>query len=68
MSLFTRNTKEITVRIDEFFDTIEIGILIFKEGIKAYVKNDSDASGTIWPGSMTLKGKPTGCSEALRMI
>ena len=43
MSLFTRNTKEITVRIDEFFDTIEIGILIFKEGIKAYVKNDSDA-------------------------
>jgi len=43
MSLFKHTTKEITVRIDEFFDTIEIGILIFKEGIKAYVRNDSNA-------------------------
>jgi predicted phosphate transport protein (TIGR00153 family) len=40
MSLFTRTTRELTVRIDEFFDTIEIGILIFKEGVKAYVRND----------------------------
>jgi uncharacterized protein Yka (UPF0111/DUF47 family) len=43
MSLFTRTTRELTVRIDEFFDTIEIGILIFKEGIKAYVNGDSNA-------------------------
>lgn len=43
MSLFTRTTKELTVRIDEFFDTIEIGILIFKEGVKAYVNGDKDA-------------------------
>jgi len=43
MSLFTRTTRELTVRIDEFFDTIEIGILIFKEGIKAYVNGDYNA-------------------------
>lgn len=43
MSLFTRTNRELTVRIDEFFDTIEIGILIFKEGIKAYVNGDGNA-------------------------
>lgn len=43
MSLFTRTTRELSLRIDEFFDTIEIGILIFKEGIKAYVKGDRNA-------------------------
>lgn len=43
MSLFTRTTRELAVRIDEFFDTIEIGILIFKEGVKAYVKDDHNA-------------------------
>jgi hypothetical protein len=43
MSLFTRTTKELTVKIDEFFDTVEIGILIFKEGVKAYVNGDQDA-------------------------
>lgn len=42
MSLFTHATKELTVRIDEFFDTIEIGILIFKEGVRAYVNGDND--------------------------
>lgn len=43
MSLFTRTNRELSVRIDEFFDTIEIGILIFKEGIKAYVNGDRNA-------------------------
>jgi len=43
MSLFTHTTRELTLRIDEFFDTIEIGILIFKEGIKSYVKGDNNA-------------------------
>jgi len=43
MSLFTRTTRELSLRIDEFFDTIEIGVLIFKEGIKAYVNGDSNA-------------------------
>jgi predicted phosphate transport protein (TIGR00153 family) len=43
MSLFTHTIKELTVRIDEFFDTVEIGVLIFKEGVKAYVKGDREA-------------------------
>jgi len=43
MALFTRTTKELQVHIDEFFDTVEIGILIFKEGVKAYVNGDNDA-------------------------
>ena len=43
MSLFTRTTKELTAKIDEFFDNVEIGILIFKEGVKAYVNGDRDA-------------------------
>ncbi len=43
MSLFTRTTKELAVKIDEFFDTIEIGILIFKEGVKSYVNGDNEA-------------------------
>jgi len=43
MSLFTRTTREVTVEIDEFFDTVEIGVLIFKEGVKAYVTGDQEA-------------------------
>ena len=43
MSLFTRTNRELSIRIDEFFDTIEIGVLIFKEGIKAYVNGDDSA-------------------------
>jgi hypothetical protein len=43
MSLFTRTTRELTIMIDEFFDTIEIGVLIFKEGVKAYVNGDKVA-------------------------
>ena len=43
MSLFTRTTREVTVEIDEFFDTVEIGVLIFKEGVKAYITGDQEA-------------------------
>ena len=43
MSLFTRTTRDLTVKIDEFFDNVEIGILIFKEGVKAYVTGDQEA-------------------------
>lgn len=42
MSLFTHTTKELAVRIDEFFDTVEIGVLIFKEGVKSYVKGEQE--------------------------
>ncbi len=43
MSLFTHTTRELIVKLDEFFDSIEIGILIFKEGIRAYVTGDNEA-------------------------
>jgi uncharacterized protein len=43
MSLFTHTTRELIVKLDEFFDSIEIGTLIFKEGIKAYVTGDNEA-------------------------
>ncbi len=41
--MFTNTTRELIIGIDEFFDTIEIGTLIFKEGIKAYVNGDTEA-------------------------
>lgn len=43
MSLFTNTTRELVISIDEFFDSIEIGILIFREGVKAYVCGEKDA-------------------------
>jgi len=43
MSLFTNTTREVIIKLDEFFDSIEIGVLIFKEGIKAYVTGDETA-------------------------
>lgn len=43
MSIFTNTTREVIIKLDEFFDSIEIGILIFKEGIKAYVTGDETA-------------------------
>lgn len=57
MSLFTRTTRELTVRIDEFFDTIEIGILIFKEGVKAYVRGDHNTFGSHLEKIDDLEGK-----------
>jgi uncharacterized protein len=42
MSLFTHTTRELIIQLDEFFDSIEISTLIFKEGIKAYVNGDND--------------------------
>jgi len=57
MSLFTNTNRELIIRIDEFFDTIEIGILIFKEGIKAYVNGDIDAFHTHLDKIDELEGK-----------
>ena len=43
MALFTRTTKNLIIRIDEFFDNVELGILVFREGIKSYiVRNQED--------------------------
>ena len=43
MALFTRTTKNLILKIDEFFDNIDLGLLVFREGIKSYVGGDMDA-------------------------
>jgi len=43
MPVFTRTTKNLIIKIDEFFDNIELGLLVFREGIKAYLEKDNDA-------------------------
>jgi hypothetical protein len=43
MPVFTRTTKNLIIKIDEFFDDIDLGLLVFREGIKAYLDKDTDA-------------------------
>ena len=43
MALFTRATKNLIIRIDGFFDNIDLGLLVFREGIKAYLARDIEA-------------------------
>jgi len=43
MPVFTRTTRNLILKIDEFFDDIDVGILVFREGIKAYLDKDMDA-------------------------
>ena len=43
MALFTRTTKKLILKIEEFFDNIDIGLLVFREGIRAYLDKDMDA-------------------------
>jgi predicted phosphate transport protein (TIGR00153 family) len=42
MALFTRTTKNLIIKIDEFFDNIDLGLLVFREGIKAYLSKDQE--------------------------
>lgn len=42
MAVFTRTTKNLIIQIDEFFDNIDLGLLIFKEGVKAYLDKDME--------------------------
>lgn len=42
MALFTRTTKNLIVKIDEFFDNIDIGLLVFREGVKAFLERDME--------------------------
>lgn len=42
MAIFTRATKNLIIKIDEFFDNIDIGILVFLEGINAYLNKDNE--------------------------
>jgi predicted phosphate transport protein (TIGR00153 family) len=43
MAVFTRTTKKLILRIDEFFDNVEIGVIVFREGIKSYIDKDLEA-------------------------
>ena len=42
MPVFTRTTKNLILKIDEFFDDIDLGLLVFREGIKAYLEKDME--------------------------
>jgi predicted phosphate transport protein (TIGR00153 family) len=43
MPLFTRTTKNLIIKIDEFFDNVELGLLVFREGIRSYLEKDMEA-------------------------
>jgi predicted phosphate transport protein (TIGR00153 family) len=43
MAVFTRTTKNLILKIDEFFDDIDLGLLVFREGVKAYLDKDFEA-------------------------
>lgn len=43
MALFARTTRQTIIKIDEFFDNIDLGILVFREGIRSYVKSDYES-------------------------
>src|SRR4030042_2209429 len=43
MAVFTRSAKNLILKIDEFFDDIDLGLLVFREGVKAYLEKDMDA-------------------------
>jgi predicted phosphate transport protein (TIGR00153 family) len=43
MALFKRATKELIIKIDEFFDNVELGLLVFRESIKSYINKDMEA-------------------------
>ncbi len=43
MPVFTRTTRNLIIKIDEFFEDIDLGLLVFREGIKAYLEKDMDA-------------------------
>ena len=38
-----RTTKNLILKIDEFFDNVDLGLLVFREGIKAYLEKDMEA-------------------------
>jgi hypothetical protein len=43
MAVFTRTTKNLILKIDEFFDNVDLGLLVFREGVKAYLDKDMEA-------------------------
>lgn len=43
MAVFKSTTKNLILKIEEFFDNVELGLLVFREGIRAYVEKDMEA-------------------------
>ena len=43
MPVFTRTTRNLIFKIDEFFDDIDVGILVFRAGIRTYLDKDMDS-------------------------
>jgi uncharacterized protein len=43
MAVFTRTTKNLILNIEEFFDNIDLGLTVFREGIRAYLDKDMEA-------------------------
>ncbi len=42
MAIFTGHTKKIIIRIDEFIDKVEDGLLIFREAIGSYLQGNKE--------------------------
>lgn len=45
MTVFTRTTKNLILKIDEFFDDIDLGLLVFREAVKDYLEKDMESLG-----------------------
>ena len=43
MPVFTRTTRNLIIKIDEFFDNIDLGLLVFREAVKAYLGKDMES-------------------------
>ncbi|MDY0099358.1 MAG: DUF47 family protein [Bacteroidales bacterium] len=43
MAVFTRNTRNLIIKIDEFFDDIDLGLLVFREAVKTYLDKDMES-------------------------
>jgi predicted phosphate transport protein (TIGR00153 family) len=43
MPIFTRTTRDLIIKMDDFFDNIDLGLIVFREAIKAYLDKDMDS-------------------------
>ena len=43
MPVFKRTTKNLILKIDEFFDNVDLGLLVFREAVKDYLQKDMEA-------------------------
>jgi hypothetical protein len=43
MAVFKGTTKNLILKIDEFFDNVDLGLLVFREAVKDYLSKDMEA-------------------------